>query len=64
MRDLTPRQLDVLRGMANGEQYKMMCDRLGMSMGTLKTHVHSMLDRLGARNAAQAVAIGMRRGIL
>jgi LuxR family maltose regulon positive regulatory protein len=53
---LSERELDVLRlvaqGMSNGEIAK----RLVVSVGTVKTHVHSILDKLGVASRMQAVA--------
>ena len=53
---LSERELDVLRlvaeGMSNGE----IAERLVVSVGTVKTHVHSIIDKLGVRSRTQAVA--------
>ena len=53
---LSERELDVLRllseGLSNGE----IAQRLVVSVGTVKTHVHSIIDKLGVHNRTQAVA--------
>jgi LuxR family maltose regulon positive regulatory protein len=53
---LSERELEVLRlleqGMSNGE----IAQRLVVSVGTVKTHVHSIIDKLGVQSRLQAVA--------
>lgn len=53
---LSARELEVLRlvaqGMSNGE----IAERLVVSVGTVKTHVHSIIDKLGVHSRTQAVA--------
>ncbi|OGO29474.1 MAG: hypothetical protein A2Z16_12015 [Chloroflexi bacterium RBG_16_54_18] len=53
---LSERELDVLRlvaeGMSNGE----IAERLVVSVGTVKTHVHNLLDKLGVSSRTQAIA--------
>jgi LuxR family maltose regulon positive regulatory protein len=53
---LSERELDVLRlleqGMSNGE----IAQRLVVTIGTVKSHVHSIIDKLGVSSRTQAVA--------
>jgi LuxR family maltose regulon positive regulatory protein len=53
---LSEREMDILRlvaeGMSNGE----IAERLVVSVGTVKTHVHSIIEKLGVRSRTQAVA--------
>jgi DNA-binding NarL/FixJ family response regulator len=61
---LTPRQLMVLRLMAAGQANREIASSLAISERTVKFHVTSILNKLGADNRTQAVAMAGRRGIL
>jgi len=61
---LTPRELDVLAAMADGASNKAIARRLGISFHTAKFHVGSILGKLGAASRAEAVAMGIRRGLV
>lgn len=61
---LTPRELEVLSMMAEGAANKNIAWKLGISEHTVKFHVASILGKLHAATRAEAVAIGMRRGII
>ena len=61
---LTPRELEVLRMLADGLGNKEIADRLRISDHTAKFHVAQILAKLGAGSRAEAVAIGMRRGLV
>lgn len=61
---LTPRQLQILQLIADGCTNQRIASRLDLSPGTVKTHVGMLLRRLGARDRANAVAIGYRTGLL
>ena len=62
--ELSARQLDVLRLMAEGLTDRQIAGRLGVSPGTVASHTLELYSRLGARNRAHAVALGFRRRIL
>jgi len=53
---LSARQEQVLGGVARGLQTKEIARELGISEGTVKTHLARACERLGARTRAQAVA--------
>jgi LuxR family maltose regulon positive regulatory protein len=53
---LTERESEVLRLMANGLSNKEMAERLVLSEGTVKTHVHNIMGKLNAQSRTQAVA--------
>lgn len=59
---LTPREIEVLALLAEGASNKLIARRLGISLGTAKFHVASLLAKLGARNRSDALAQGVRRG--
>jgi DNA-binding NarL/FixJ family response regulator len=52
---LTPRELAVLSVLAVGAQNKIIAYRLGMSMSTVKAHMHSIIRKLHVRNRTEAV---------
>ncbi len=61
---LSPRELDVLHGMARGQSNKEIAKVLGLSIHTIKTYVKSILAKLHVEDRAGAVAVGFERGIL
>lgn len=61
---LTPRELEVLQLMAQGLANKEIAARLGIRERTVKFHISSIYSKLGAANRAEAVRIGLRRGLI
>jgi DNA-binding NarL/FixJ family response regulator len=61
---LTGRELQVLRMLADGLGNKEIAGQLGISDHTAKFHVAQILAKLGARSRAEAVSIGIRRGLV
>ncbi len=61
---LTPRELQVLRMLADGLGNKEIAGLLNISDHTAKFHVAQILGKLHASSRAEAVAIGMRRGLV
>lgn len=61
---LTPREIEVLRAMADGLANKEIAARLGVSENTVKFHVASVMGKLGASSRTEAVMIGVRLGIV
>jgi DNA-binding NarL/FixJ family response regulator len=61
---LTDRELEVLRRVAAGKSNKLIAAELDISEGTVKTHMKSILPKLGASDRTHAVMIALRRGIL
>ena len=62
--ELTRREVQVLQSVADGNGNKEIAASLSISEGTVKTHVSSILAKLGAADRTQAVTIALRRGIL
>jgi DNA-binding NarL/FixJ family response regulator len=62
--DLTPREQDVLELLAEGASNKEIARRLGISASTVKFHVRSVADKLGADGRTDAVAHALRRGFV
>jgi DNA-binding NarL/FixJ family response regulator len=62
--ELTPREIEVLRLMAEGLANKELASRLAISEHTVKFHVSSILGKLGAASRTEAVTLGIRRGLV
>ena len=60
---LTEREVEVLRGVAGGKSNKTIASELGISEGTVKTHMKSILPKLDASDRTHAVMIALKRGI-
>ena len=61
---MTERELDVLQEMAYGRRNSEIARNLHISEGTVKTHIHHILDKLGVENRTQAVILALRRGMV
>jgi DNA-binding CsgD family transcriptional regulator len=61
---LTRRESEVLAMLADGLANKEIAARLHISSHTVKTHVTSVFAKLGADSRAEAVAMGVRRGLI
>ena len=61
---LTPREREILGMLAEGLPNKVIAARLGISDHTVKTHLEAVFDKLGASTRAEAVARGVRAGLL
>jgi len=62
--ELTKRELEVLGGMSHGRSNAQIGADLFLSEDTVKTHARRLFRKLGASDRAQAVAIGLRRGLI
>jgi DNA-binding NarL/FixJ family response regulator len=62
--EITPRELDVLRGVARGSSNKIIAADLNISEHTVKNHLKSILSKLDASDRTHAVMIALRRGFL
>ncbi|MDQ2912740.1 MAG: LuxR C-terminal-related transcriptional regulator [Chloroflexota bacterium] len=61
---LTPRELEVLALMATGLSNRAIAADLGIEYTTVRGHVQSVLDKLGARSRFDAVARAYRSGLV
>jgi len=61
---LSPRELEVLKAVAAGKSNKEIGVQLFISEGTVKTHVESLLNKLGAATRTSAVKAAARRGLV
>ena len=62
--ELTERELDVLRLLADGDSTRDIANRLSYSERTVKNVVHDVLEKLGCRTRAHAAALAARRGLI
>ena len=62
--DLTGREREVLGLVAAGLTNQEICDRLWLSMPTVKTHVSHLLAKTGARDRVQLVLVALRTGVV
>ena len=61
---LTRREVDVLQKMAGGNRNRDIAEQLFISEETVKGHVKHIMEKLRASDRTEAVAIGVRRGII
>ncbi len=62
--DLTAREIEVLAQIAGGNRNRDIAERLFITEETVKVHIKHIMEKLGASDRTQAVAIGLRRGII
>lgn len=61
---LTGREIEVLQHVADGNRNRDIANRLFISEETVKVHIKHIMEKLGASDRTQAVAIAIRRGII
>lgn len=61
--DLTPREVEVLRAMAEGLSNSEIAERLHVSEATVKTHINNIFSKADLRDRGQAVAYAFRHGL-
>jgi DNA-binding NarL/FixJ family response regulator len=62
--NLTTRELEVLRHVAGGKRNRDIGNVLFISEETVKVHVKNIMEKLGANDRTEAIAIALRRGII
>ena len=62
--DLTPRELDVLRLLAEGLGVAKIAAELGVSVHTVRNHTQNILTKLGVHSRLEAVSTALREGII
>ena len=62
--DLTPRELEVLRLVREGNRNKQIADQLSISETTVNFHMKNIVDKLQANDRTHAVTLAVRRGLL
>ncbi len=61
---LSPREREILRYVAEGHTTKELAAALNIAESTAEWHISNILVKLGAASRAEAVAIGLREGLL
>jgi len=61
---LTPREKDILQSLTDGNSYKMIAANLGITQGTVTTHIKSIYEKLDVHSQAEAVSKTWREGLL
>jgi two-component system, NarL family, response regulator NreC len=61
---LTPRQLDVLRLIAEGKRMKEIANELNISVRTVETHKQDLLQTLGLETTADLIKFAVRQGLV
>lgn len=62
--DLTRRETEVLQRVAGGNRNRDIAELLFISEETVKVHLKRIMEKLGAKDRTQAIAIAVRRGII
>jgi DNA-binding NarL/FixJ family response regulator len=63
-KSLTPREFDVLEQIVYGKSNKEIATELEISEATVKTHINSLLGKLGVTDRTQAATAALQRGIV
>jgi DNA-binding NarL/FixJ family response regulator len=61
---LTSREIEVLKQIGGGNRNRDIAERLFISEETVKVHIKHIMEKLGASDRTQAVAIAVKRGII
>jgi DNA-binding NarL/FixJ family response regulator len=59
---LTSREAEILRWVAAGLPNKEVASTLGISLATVRNHIHSILEKLEVHSKLEAVSLAFRRG--
>ena len=62
--ELTLRELEVLQEIVNGKSNKRIGAALGVTEGTVKTHVNNILGKLGVADRTEAAIAAIQRGLV
>ena len=61
--ELTPREMEILCHLAEGQSNKVIARELGISNGTVKLHVRAILRKLKVRSRVEAAVLAVEEGI-
>jgi len=63
-RQLTPREFQILRLLADGHSYKTCADQLSLSLDTVRFHIRSIYEQLHVHSKSEAVLKAVRSGLI
>jgi DNA-binding NarL/FixJ family response regulator len=63
-RQLTPREFEILRLLADGHSYKTCADRLALSLDTVRFHIRNIYEQLHVHSKSEAVLKAVRSGLI
>ena len=61
---LTPREIEIVRMVAQGLRNKVIAERLSISEGTVKVHLHNVYEKLGVDGRLELVLCAQQKGLL
>jgi DNA-binding NarL/FixJ family response regulator len=61
---LTPREIEIVKMMAEGLRNRAIGDRLGISEGTVKVHLHNVYEKLGLDGRLELVLYATQKGVI
>ncbi|MFN7014913.1 MAG: response regulator transcription factor, partial [Bacteroidia bacterium] len=59
---LTDREMDILKGLIEGKDYKELANEINLSPYTVRTHISNIYKKLHVNNKTQAIKIAMKKG--
>lgn len=62
--DLTEREQEILRGLADGLSYKQLSDAFGIALGTVRTHIRAIYRKLQVHSVSAAVSRAIRQRLI
>jgi DNA-binding NarL/FixJ family response regulator len=61
---LTPREMDIVSAIAEGQSNRQIAERLSISLQTVKHHLTSIFDKTGASNRLELALLAIRQGVV
>lgn len=62
--NLSPREFEVLTGIAKGQSYQQIADDMHVSLSTVKTHASNIFSKMDVQRRTQAVMMAQQKGLL
>ena len=61
---LTPREIEIVTMVAQGLRNRAIAERLSISEGTVKVHLHNIYEKLGVDGRLELVLVAQQRGLI